>query len=130
MAEIKNIEKIKDDHATWRPSNLAFIKSLVWSPGRLEIVFYSQLPGDADVWPDFNKPFFEISMEFIKVKNVKLLISGSELHQLTGFDIIDVSGNYLEELNFEVEDYENGTISFSCEDITIKAVSAPTILNI
>ncbi|SFK44808.1 hypothetical protein SAMN05421692_4392 [Chryseobacterium indologenes] len=43
---------------------------------------------------------------------LKLDFSGGGLQQILGFDILDISNNGFEKNNFQIEDYENGCISF------------------
>lgn len=122
---IKKIEKIISIYTTWKPSDVAFIKSLEWSINNLAIVFYCQLRSTVNGWPDNSKEFFEIKVNFNSVSNMKLDFSGSGLHLISGFDILDISGNGLEKINFQIEDYENDSINFCCEEIEIIEVSNP-----
>jgi hypothetical protein len=50
------------------------------------------------------------------------------LHQLSGFDISDISDSGLEKVNFQIEDYENGSINFRCEQVEINKVSGSSNL--
>jgi hypothetical protein len=70
-----------------------------------------------------SKDFFEIKMNFSNVSNLKLDFGGAGLHQILGFDILDISNNGLEKINFQIEDYENDSINFICEEIEIIEVS-------
>ena len=74
-------------------------------------------------WPDSSKDFFEVVMTFKNITNLKLDFVHPGLQQVTGFDIQDISDNGLEKINFLIEDYENGIISFSCEDIDVNDLS-------
>lgn len=122
---IKKIEKIKSVYTSWKPSDVAFVKSLEWSINNLVIIFYCQLRSSVNGWPDMSKEFFVIKVKFNNVSNMKLDFSGAGLHQILGFDILDVSGNSLEKIAFQIEDYENDSINFSCEEIEIIEVSNP-----
>ena len=124
MRKIKNLEKITSIHRDWKPSDIAFIKSLEWSTQNLVINFYCQLRENVNGWPDTSGDFFEVSMTFKTVSGLKIDFSGTGLHQISGFDILDVSDNGLEKINFQVEDYENDTIHFFCEEIEINKISA------
>lgn len=42
--------------------------------------------------------------------------------------IIDTSDHGLENINFYIEDYEDGSIEFSCEDIEIISLQKPLLL--
>lgn len=128
MRKIKNIEKITSVYNAWKPSDIAFVKALEWSINNLVIIFYCQLRNSVNGWPDTSKAFFEISINFKNVTNLKFDFNGSGLHQVSGFDIIDVSENGLEKINFQIEDYENGSIEFSCEEVEINTVSNPSFV--
>lgn len=45
-----------------------------------------------------------------------------------GFDILNVSSYGLENINFKIEDYENGILNFDCEEILINSVSTPILI--
>lgn len=122
---IKKIERITSVYSTWKPSDVAFIKSLEWSINNLVIIFYCQLRSSVNGWPDTSKEFFEIKMNFNNVPHLKLDFNCAGLHQISGFDILDISVNGLEKINFQVEDYEDNSINFSCEEIEIIEVSYP-----
>ncbi|WP_433626908.1 hypothetical protein [Chryseobacterium cucumeris] len=123
MKKIKDLEKIKNIYIDWKPSDIAFIKSLEWSNCNLVIIFYCQIREYVSGWPDISKNFFEISIIFKSVSNLKIDFNGSRLHQILGFDIIDISDNNLEKINFLVEDYEDDSIHFYCEEVEIMKVS-------
>ena len=125
MRKIKNIEKITSIYSAWSPSDLAFIKALEWSSSNLVIVFYCQIRNTGEEWPNASKDFLEVSITFRNVSHLRLNFNGARLHQVSGFDILDISNNGLEKINFQVEDYENGSIDFSCESVEVNAVSNP-----
>ena len=125
MRQIKNIEKITSVYSAWKATDVAFIKSLEWSMENLVIVFYCQVRGNVNGWPDTSKDFFEVTMTFKCVRNLTLKFSSNRLQQVSGFDILDVSDSQLGKIGFEIEDYENGIIGFACEDIEINSLSKP-----
>ncbi|MDR2039442.1 MAG: hypothetical protein LBQ60_16085 [Bacteroidales bacterium] len=125
MKKIKNIEKITSIYNTWKPSDIAFIKSLEWSTQNLVMVFYCQLRENVNGWPDTSKDFFEVSIIFNNISSLKLDFNGAGLHQISGLDILDISNNGLEKINFQIEDYENDSINFVCEEIEINKVYNP-----
>jgi hypothetical protein len=129
MKKVKDIEKITTVFNAWQPSDIAFIKSFEWSVHNLVINFYCQLREGVNGWPDVSKEFFEVSLTFGNVSGLKLAFDSSGLQQVSGFDILDISNNGLENINFQIEDYENGVISFSCEDIEVNKVSNPIKIN-
>lgn len=122
MIKIKEIEKITDLYPEWRPSDIAYIKALEWSINKLSVIFLCQLRNKLTVWPDHSKFFFEIEMTFSDVLNLKLMLNGKAFQQISGFDILDFSQNGLEGINFEIVDYENEIINFSCKEIEVNRV--------
>jgi hypothetical protein len=127
---MKKIEKITSVYNSWKPSDIAFIKSIEWSINNLVIIFYCQMRSGINGWPDMSKYFFEIIIKFSNVSNIKIDFSGSGFHQVSGFDILDISNNGLEKINFQIEDYENDSISFVCEEIEIIDVSNPVKITV
>lgn len=125
MKIIKKIEKVTSVFPAWKPSDVAFIKALEWSNNNLVIIFYCQLRSDFNEWPDMSKDFFEVKINFSKVSSLKLDFSSAGLHQVSGFDILDASDKGLEKINFQIEDYENDSIYFFCEEVEITEVSDP-----
>jgi hypothetical protein len=130
MRKIKNLEKVTSIYRDWKSSDITFIKSLEWSPQNLVINFYCQLREDVNGWPDISGIFFEVSIIFKTVSGLKIDFSGTGLHQISGFDILDISANGLEKINFQIEDYENDSISFFCEEIEIDKISASKKIDI
>jgi len=125
MKKIEKIEKITSVYNAWKPSDIAFIKALEWSINNLAIIFFCQLRERVNEWPDMSKDFFEVSITFKNISRLKLDFNGAGLHQISGFDILDISDNGLEKINFQIEDYENGSINFSCEEVEINGLSNP-----
>jgi hypothetical protein len=130
MRKLKNLEKVTSIYRDWKSSDITFIKSLEWSPQNLVINFYCQLREDVNGWPDISGIFFEVSIIFKTVSGLKIDFSGTGLHQISGFDILDISANGLEKINFQIEDYENDSISFFCEEIEIDKISASKKIDI
>lgn len=128
MKEINKIERITDFYTDWKPSDIAFIKEMNWSKNNLKIILYFQIRNKMSVWPDLTKDFVEATFEFKNVINVKLNFIGIGLHFVSGFDIINASDHGLENINFYIEDYENSSIEFSCEDIEIISLQQPALL--
>jgi hypothetical protein len=119
MKEIKNIENLLKKNVDWKPSDIAFFKAIEWSDNNLTVVCLSQTRNRYLPWPDMTKDFLEVSIKFENVVDLTMRLRGPGIHQITGFDVIDISDNGWERINFEIEDYENGTISFFCEQVTI-----------
>lgn len=125
MKKIKNIERITSVYAGWKPSDIAFIKSIEWANYHLILAVYCQLRGGGIVWPNMDDDFFEVKLDFYNVSNLKLDFIANGLQQISGFDILDVSDSGLENINFQIEDYEDGAIGFNCEAIEIISVGMP-----
>ncbi|MBV4360600.1 hypothetical protein [Pinibacter aurantiacus] len=129
MNKIRNIEKITGLYPEWKPVNIAYIKKLEWKIGKLSIIVLCQLKNKGIDPKDLSKNFFEAEVIFENVINLKMKFNGRTYQQVLGFDILDVSQNGLEDINFEIEDYENGTIHFYCQYIQIENVSKPDFLD-
>ena len=125
MKAIKNIETVTDIYSEWKPSDIAFVKTIEWSINSLVLKCYCQLRTMVNKWPDTSKDFFEITLTFKNASNFRLNFSGAGLQQISGFDILDVSANGMEKTNFQIEDYENDCITFNCEDIEINELLKP-----
>lgn len=125
---MKNINVIKNTIGDWQVSDIAFIKAVSVLPSSdyrnfsLEITFLSQGRKTASSWPDTKSFFDEISIVFSDVSNLKLNFEGTSIPQIAGFDIVDVSNQGWEGINFQIEDYENDRISFNCRDVEAKSV--------
>lgn len=130
MKAIKNMEKIARVHAEWQPGDVAFIKSLEWSDQNLLASCYCQSRDSHNPWPDLSQNFFELSLKFIRVCDVNVAFSGSPLQHIGSFNIIDLSDNRLEDFNFQIEDYEEGRISFYCQAIEVMDVQAASKLKL
>lgn len=129
MNVIQHYERIAAVIDGWHPSDLAFIKSIHITPQEdlrradLLIHFFSQSRDrKKGGWPDSTFPFFEIGLMFHEVSDLKLEFGGGIL-QVTGFDIEDIRERGWEGINFSIEDYENGRISFYCREIAVMSVS-------
>ncbi|AJW62062.1 hypothetical protein VO54_00573 [Elizabethkingia miricola] len=90
IKNICKIEKITNIYNTWKASDIAFIKTVELSTNQLLISFYCQLRYDANAWPDLSKDFFEVSIIFKNIFDLKLAFSKGGLQQILGFDIIDI----------------------------------------
>ncbi|MFQ6603195.1 hypothetical protein [Flavobacterium sp. C3NV] len=95
----------------------------------LKVSCYFQSRDNRVMWPDLNQSFIELILSFENVKNVKFNFSGSGLHFVSGFDIVDVSEDGLEQINFYIQDYEDESIEFSCEKMQVLSVGKPVLLN-
>lgn len=123
MQNIRNIENITRIYPHWQPNHVAFLKNVQWTTGSLTITACCQPRSHAHLWPDTSADFLEISLCFQDVLNLQLKIDTVGLQQITGFDIQDPSSEGLEGINFKIEDYEEGSISFYCK--SIEAIGPP-----
>lgn len=65
---------------------------------------------------------FRMKMKFEGVRELQVLNFGNRPTQITGLSINDVSSRQLQDLRYEVTDYENGVIRFYCRSAEILAV--------
>lgn len=128
MKSIIHLEKIINIYKDWKPSDVAFLKKLQWSDKNLIIVFCCQLRINSSFWPNLTQPFFDVNILFKNVLNFKLDFKEMGLQQITGFDIVDISDDGLERINFKIEDYENDIIYFLCESIEVESIEMPQLL--
>jgi hypothetical protein len=119
MNKIQNIHNITDAFPSWNAADIVFIESLYWSTDHLIIECYFQSSNGSSEWPDVSMPFYKVSISFKGVQNLALNFNGTRLQQVAGFNIIDLSNNQLDQINFEIEDYEDGKINFYCNEIAI-----------
>ena len=132
---MKNINIIKNAVEDWQVSDIAFVKALTILPSSdykslsLEVTFLSQGRKRTSSWPDTESPFDEISILFFCISNLKLNFEGTSILQIAGFDIIDISNQGWEGINFQIEDYENDIIRFNCKEIEAKSVKPDISLN-
>jgi hypothetical protein len=118
MNKIKHIGKLVTTYSNWKPSDVAFIKSLEWSGQDLILGCLCQIREKNTAWPDETKKFFELSLSFKGVNDLQLKFDAG-FQRILGFNIIDVSVDGLEGINFQVEDYEHGVIGFYCKEIEV-----------
>lgn len=119
---IYHLEKISAKYTNWKPTYLSYIKHLEWNEGDLNIIFLSPYE-QYTTTHDAEMKFYEVAIKFSSASNIKLRLHGPIMHQVTGFNIIDLSQNGWERIYHEIEDYENGTIHFYCKDIVVLNVT-------
>lgn len=123
MKQIKNLEKTNKIETAWKPTDVAFIKMLLLENGNLRMTLLSQTKQKNTTWPNLKEAFFEITCVFLGVVQLKLSFQGSEIQSISGFDIVDISNDGWANASFKIEDYEEGVISFYCNDVSIESVS-------
>jgi hypothetical protein len=131
MKKIQNEELIYRQDAQWVPGDLAFVEtlSLEYIKERFPLLdvridFLNQRR-DQGGWPDTAKPFSKIVLLFKNVSAINLKFGRGYFQQIAGFQIKEVSERGLENISFEVSDYENEVIEFTCSDIEVVSVEEP-----
>lgn len=128
MGSIRNIEIIKEKMGFFQASALAYIVSLKYQSendnNSSEIIIdgLMQMRNTTHAWPMDEKSWFLISIKFIGINNFKINGLGSTPKQVMGFDIVDISDRGWENINFQIEDYEDDSIGFYCKEICILSV--------
>ncbi|RKR85267.1 hypothetical protein BDD43_5531 [Mucilaginibacter gracilis] len=59
----------------------------------------------------------ESTLLFTSICNLSFKFAGDELTQISGFDILDLSNDGLENINYKILDYKDGKINFYCKDV-------------
>lgn len=128
MGSIRNIEIIKEKMGFFQASALAYIVSLKYQSendnNSSEIIIdgLMQMRNTTHAWPMDEKSWFLVSIKFIGINNFKINGLGSTPKQVMGFDIVDISDRGWENINFQIEDYEDDSIGFYCKEICILSV--------
>jgi len=123
--KIENSAKLEIIPGVWKPSDIAFITKIEWYEGLLMLTCLSQSKIGHKGWPDISGRFYNLNISFGHVSDLQLKFPSPGVHQISGFDIIDISDKGWEGINFEVEDYEGGSLSFKCQEIIIESVTVP-----
>lgn len=106
-------------NTNWQPTTVVFIESLVWSRQDVTIIFLCQEREGSKEWPNRGEAFVEVEVQFKNCTQFKLNFGDTYLQPVLGFDILDISVNAWESINFQIEDYENDCIGFLCEAIEV-----------
>ena len=67
---------------------------------------------------------YRIKLRFEHISNLKISNFGGNEVLFEGFDLIDISNDQWEDVNFQVMDYEDDTINFYCKSVTMLSFSA------
>lgn len=123
--KIKGIEKAKVIMGDWYPSALVAINSIDFQVAcdgfKTNLVITALFQLRENHWPNFDKDMFRIQMSFNDVGGLFLKDFGGSMNQIMGFDIKYIGDRGLEDINFAIEDYEDGRIRFNCKEISIKS---------
>ena len=126
MREIKGIEKAELVIGRWNPSDLAIIEALEWKgdqdTGASILVIQTLFQQRAAHWPDLDKEMFRVVLVFEGVGGLRLKDFGGGAVQIMGFDIHFVGDRGLEGVNYEISDYEDDRIRFSCGSVSVQSV--------
>lgn len=131
---IENIDIIRNRVINWQVSDIAYLKMLSLIPDKngnrliLNITFLSQDRLSSLNWPNNSEVFNEVLLSFYDVSNLNVKFEGRSIPQLMGFDITDISSNGWEDINFQIEDYENNNISFYCKKIEAISIKQSIML--
>jgi len=101
------------------PNTVVFIQSFAWSKKDITITFLCQEKEEGKGWPNREEAFVGVEVRFKNCTQVKLNFEGDSLQPVFGLDILDVSANGWENINFQIEEYENDCIGFYCEAIEV-----------
>jgi hypothetical protein len=117
----------------WRAEELAFILELAYcanvgfdnDEGRGSHVIMRALaqPKDRNAvsWPRLDGEWFELELQFLGVRDLRIEQFGPGALQLNGFLIEDYSGRGWDGINFKVEDYEDNRLSLYCNRVIVKS---------
>lgn len=124
--DIEGIEKAVSAMGRWAPSDLACIERLDFrangeNGSTLSIVGLFQRRS-TDAWPSFDRAMYRVHLLFEGVNGLRLKDFGSGYVQIMGFDIHSIADRGWENVFFEVEDYEDGRIGFTCAQIHVVEV--------
>lgn len=131
---ISGTDEVVAQVGRWSPGDLAFIEALSYRSrpddsitrddegATLVIESLWQSRDGQKTWPTASRPWHRVVLAFAGVSQLRVVASVNPI-QVMGFDIHDLSGRGLEGIAFEIEDYEDGRISFYCASIRITSVS-------
>ena len=122
MFKIEGVAEISEILGRWYPEDLAYIESVNLKLSKcgyhsdVEIIALFQLRGNH--WPRSQEKFYRVNMFFGEVQGVELKHGGG-CSQILGFEINSIRDRGLENINYEVKDYEENKIYFNCRCIKV-----------
>ena len=137
MDAIANLSVIEAAVGRWKPSDIAFIRELrfqgvhvlddgtLTSSLMLRALLQPRPPISAG-WPDPRDKFWEVKIEFVGIRELKISQDGAGDLQVQGFDIKDHTGAQMEDVNLEVLDHDDGCISFWAKNAVIQSCREAT----
>ncbi len=135
MGVIAGKEILAECFAGWHPSCIAYIRELHCScvsketaGVTLELLCLAQPRDPQTLWPDADRPFWEVRIRFGGVRSFRLNTLTAGDIQVLGFSIEDVSDRQLEDIGVEVSDYEDQVVSFVARSALVLSCSATSEL--
>lgn len=111
----------------WSPDNLAVIEYLELKKGPngddMNLLIEALFQNRTGSWPDFDKPMYRVEILFGDVSGLSLKDFGGGCIQIMGFDITSVENRGMEEVNFQISDYEDSRIKFNSSTVYIKSAT-------
>jgi hypothetical protein len=120
IMHIIGLEKLESCIGDWTPRDLAVMNRIVYDSEKAELSLYGLCQKRSNVWPDFDKRFHEVLLNFKGVSNLYLKGVGQYDLQIMGFDIINPTEPHG---CFEIVDYEEQKIHFLCESISVSLIT-------
>lgn len=112
MEVITGIELIVAQVGVWKPNDVAYLRRVSFesvdavSYDLVLLLLLQPRPPLSAGWPDPKEPFWEIEIEFKRVRNLALTVCGPWDIQTPGFSLEDVRDRQWEGINVMVCDYE------------------------
>jgi len=128
---IEGSETIAAVVGRWDPSDLCLIERFEFVGSSesgdcygsaVQITGLLQRRDTAGPWPTKDRPMHRVRIRFTGVRALVLRTSDVGPIQIMGFDIAKVSDRQLEDVRFQVDDYEDGKLSFGCRDAVVEIV--------
>lgn len=121
--EIEGTEIATSMMGRWAPSDLAYIERLEFRADAGEIASVTMVGlfqrRDTNTWPSIDGAMRRVRLFFEEVHNPHLKGFGSGHVQIMGFDIRPIADRGWENAFFEIEDYEEGRLGFTCARIRV-----------
>ncbi|MBK6518223.1 MAG: hypothetical protein IPG04_29880 [Polyangiaceae bacterium] len=124
MSAITGIDRLRALGVEWDPAGVERILRIVLTlttDGATDLLLVALFqPRDASTttWPSDDRGFIQLELHFAGVRDCAVKVDALPL-SLRGFSVDDVASRGWEGIQLEVQDYENGTISFICQSMTI-----------
>jgi hypothetical protein len=78
-------------------------------------------PRGSPSWPCVQAEWFEVTLRFLGVQNLRLSAFGPGPRQVMGFSIDDCADRQMEGIRYEVTDYEDDRLSFFCTQFVVES---------